>query len=97
MAVRFAVVAVATCRFGLTVRYAMKAAPNAAILQLFDSLGVHVDASSCHEATRAIAAGIRPDHISLSTQELSTGFGELVEAGVRCVRVGSGAGVGELL
>ena len=71
------------CRFGLTVRYAMKAAPNAAILRLFDSMGVHIDASSCHEVSRAIAAGIPPAHISLSTQELSSGFAELMAAGVR--------------
>jgi len=68
--------------FGLTVRYAMKSSPNAAILkvrsaaqrgwrdrgethacaarcrQLFDSLGLHIDASSGFEVQRAMAAGI---------------------------------------
>jgi diaminopimelate decarboxylase len=31
--------------FGLTARYAMKAAPNAAILQVLDRAGLHIDAS----------------------------------------------------
>ena len=29
--------------YGLTVRFAMKASPNAAILKTFDSLGLHID------------------------------------------------------
>ena len=71
--------------FGLTVRYAMKSSPNAAILkarppqalgeprrserhsrapcarsrpQLFDTLGLHIDASSGYEVQRAMSAGI---------------------------------------
>src|SRR6185369_3302245 len=35
--------------FGLTVRYAMKANPLAAILRVFDARGVHIDASSGYE------------------------------------------------
>ena len=35
--------------FGLTVRFAMKAASNRAILRLFNSLGLHIDASSAYE------------------------------------------------
>ena len=44
----------------------------------------HIDASSEHEATRAIAAGINPSHISLSAQELppSHRLHTLLEAGV---------------
>merc|ERR1719379_2691335 len=56
--------------FGLTVRYAMKAASNRRILQTLDSLGVHIDASSGYEVERAIEAGIDPTHISLSAQRL---------------------------
>ena len=37
--------------FGLTVRYAMKACPNAAILKFFSSKGIHIDASSGHEVS----------------------------------------------
>ena len=55
--------------FGLTVRYAMKAASNAAILAIFDRCGLHLDASSGWECERAIQAGIDPAHLSLSTQE----------------------------
>lgn len=35
--------------YGLTVRYAMKASPNRAILQLFSKKGIHIDASSGFE------------------------------------------------
>jgi len=55
--------------FGLTVRYAMKASSNAAILRIFDSIGLHLDASSGWECERAMRAGITPTHLSLSTQE----------------------------
>jgi diaminopimelate decarboxylase len=56
--------------FGLTVRYAMKASSNAAILRIFDGCGLHLDASSGWECERAIRAGIDAKKISLSTQEL---------------------------
>lgn len=68
--------------FGLTVRYAMKASSNAAILKLFDSLGLHIDASSAYEVERAIRAGIKPDHISLSSQQLPKKLKEIVKSGV---------------
>ena len=44
--------------FGLTARYAMKASPNAAILNIFAKACLHIDASSGHEVHRAMAAGI---------------------------------------
>lgn len=69
--------------FGLTVRYAMKASPNAAILRLFRSEGLHIDASSGHEVRRAMIAGFEANEISLSSQEWFDDFGELHEAGVR--------------
>lgn len=68
--------------FGLTVRYAMKAASNAAILKLFDSLGLHIDASSAFEVERAMRAGIDPTHISLSSQQLPKKLKEIVKSGV---------------
>ena len=68
--------------YGLTVRYAMKACPNASILKYFHSRGIHIDASSGYEVRRALAAGIPPSHISLSTQELPSDFAELVDLGV---------------
>ncbi|MBT5378785.1 MAG: diaminopimelate decarboxylase [Opitutae bacterium] len=68
--------------FGLTARFAMKASPNAAILRLFKSLGIQIDASSIYEVERAIRAGFLPNEISLSTQELGHGFAELLKRGV---------------
>ena len=68
--------------FGLTVRYAMKASPNAAILQLFGRLGLHIDASSLYEVDRALRAGFAPGKIVLSTQELGEGFAQYIEQGV---------------
>jgi len=68
--------------YGLTVRYAMKAAPNAALLRIFQKLGLWIDASSGYECRRAMAAGYEPHKISLSSQELPADFAELYEAGV---------------
>lgn len=69
--------------FGLTVRYAMKAASNAAILKLFNSLGLHMDASSAYEAERAMLAGIPPEKISLSSQELPSNLKDILSKGVK--------------
>lgn len=68
--------------YGLKVRYAMKASPNAAILQLFHRLGLNFDASSGFEVRRAILAGVSPQDISLSSQELPQDFKELIELGI---------------
>jgi diaminopimelate decarboxylase len=68
--------------YGLKVRYAMKASPNAAILKLFSSMGVCFDASSEYEVWRAIKAGIKPSDISLSSQELPRDLKSLIEAGI---------------
>ena len=56
--------------YGLTVRYAMKACPNGAVLKLFDSMGLNFDASSAHEVRRAMRAGVPASKCSLSTQQL---------------------------
>ncbi len=69
--------------FGLTVRYAMKACSTRAILQHVTGLGLHIDASSIHECYRAMAAGIAPDKISLSSQELSADFADVIKLGVK--------------
>lgn len=68
--------------YGLTARYAMKALPNAAVLKLFAGMGFHIDASSGHEAHRAMAAGIEAHKISLSAQELPADLVDLLEAGM---------------
>ncbi|KAH8065323.1 hypothetical protein JL721_8281 [Aureococcus anophagefferens] len=69
--------------FGVTVRYAMKACPNGAVLRLFESMGLHFDASSVYEVRRALAAGIAASKISLSTQQLDDDFGDLVKEGLK--------------
>lgn len=68
--------------FGLTVRYAMKAASNAHLLRFLDHLGLHFDASSGWEVQRLLKAGIEPAKISLSTQELPLDFAQWMHAGV---------------
>ncbi|MBI2422872.1 MAG: diaminopimelate decarboxylase [Candidatus Hydrogenedentes bacterium] len=68
--------------FGLTVRYAMKALPTAAVLRLFHESGLHMDASSGYEAERALRAGIPADRIQITAQELPKNLQELVSKGV---------------
>jgi diaminopimelate decarboxylase len=67
---------------GFTLRYAMKANPQRAILALFRDLGLHIDASSDHEVERALRAGFRPEHIRLTAQAPSRRLRETVERGV---------------
>ncbi|WP_309381693.1 diaminopimelate decarboxylase [Cerasicoccus frondis] len=69
--------------FGLTVRYAMKAAPNAAILKRFTALGLHIDASSGWEVRRALKAGVPASNISLSTQQMPSDFDALHAEGIK--------------
>jgi len=69
--------------YGLTVRFAMKASSNTAILKAFLREGLSIDASSVTEVSRALRAGFHPEQISLSTQDLAEGFEELVQKGVR--------------
>ncbi|WP_269527097.1 diaminopimelate decarboxylase [Coraliomargarita parva] len=69
--------------YGLTARYAMKACPNAAVLKLFTGMGLHIDASSGHEVRRAIAAGVAPEKISLSAQEVPVDLGDLLGLGIQ--------------
>lgn len=68
--------------FGLTVRFAMKACPNGAILRIFDELGLHIDASSGFEVYRAREAGIDLRRVQLTAQELPPDLEALVEAGL---------------
>lgn len=68
--------------YGLKVRFAMKACPNAAILKLFMKMGICFDASSGYEVRRAVMAGVNPQDISLSSQELPHDFQELIELGI---------------
>jgi len=69
--------------FGLFPRYAMKSAPTAAILRIFNHEGLGIDASSVHEVERAIRAGFGTELISLSTQELPEDVKYFVQDGVK--------------
>jgi len=70
----------APCR--LVGRFAMKALPTAAVLRIFDAKGLHVDASSGFEAERALRAGIAPEKIQITAQELPKDLKGLVQRGV---------------
>ena len=63
--------------FGLTVRYAMKANPNRALLRLIHGQGIGIDASSLNEALRAELAGIPAGEIMLTSQEVPRDLAEL--------------------
>lgn len=69
--------------YGLTVRFAMKACPNAAVLQTFDRMGLHIDASSGYEVRRAVAAGVDPSRISLSSQQTPHDLADLLALGIK--------------
>src|SRR5438034_9354465 len=70
--------------FGFTLRYAMKANPNLAILKLFRDLGLHLDASSDPEVERALRAGFAPERIQLTSQVPSRRLEAFVALGVLC-------------
>jgi len=69
--------------FGLTVRYAMKACPSAAVLRVLTGSGLHIDASSGWEVHRAIAAGVPAERILLTAQQAPEDLAHLAEMGVR--------------
>jgi len=68
--------------FGLTARYAMKASPNAAIIRTFVRMGLYIDASSGYEVERALRAGVPPEKIQLTAQQLPQDLKGIVEKGV---------------
>jgi len=70
----------APCR--LTGRFAMKALPTAAVLRIFDARGLHIDASSGFEAERALRAGVAPEKIQITAQEIPKDLKGLVQRGV---------------
>lgn len=55
--------------YGLTVRYAMKANPNASILKIMLRNGIFLDASSVYEVERALKIGYPANKILLTSQE----------------------------
>ncbi|HOJ32815.1 MAG TPA: diaminopimelate decarboxylase [Candidatus Hydrogenedentes bacterium] len=68
--------------FGFTARYAMKACPTRAIVQILHRAGLFIDASSGYEAQRAMLAGVPPQHIQITAQEIPKNLAELLGKGV---------------
>jgi len=68
--------------YGFGARYAMKALPNATIIRLLHDMGLHIDASSGFEAERAMLAGVPPEHIQITAQELPKDLPSLLDKGV---------------
>jgi diaminopimelate decarboxylase len=68
--------------FGLTARYAMKACSTSAVLKMLTDAGLHIDASSGYEVGRALRAGVHPDLIQLTAQQVPDNLKALVEVGV---------------
>ncbi len=68
--------------YGLLVRYAMKANPNANILRIFRDKGIAIDASSGYEVHRAIRAGIKPKNILLTSQIIPHNLKGLIDEGM---------------
>jgi diaminopimelate decarboxylase len=68
--------------FGLTARYAMKACPTSAVIRVLVNAGLHIDASSGDEVERALRAGVSPELIQLTAQQLPDNLKELVKRGV---------------
>ena len=54
----------------LIVRYAIKANPHKCLLQIIDKQGLHFDASSEYEVERCLLAGIKPEKIQLTSQQM---------------------------
>jgi diaminopimelate decarboxylase len=69
--------------FGLTVRYAMKANSNSHVLSALKNMGVALDASSGFEAERAMHAGMAPEKVLITAQELPKTLTALVKSGVQ--------------
>lgn len=68
--------------YGLTVRYAMKANSNAAILGILNKSGIEMDASSGFEVERAIEAGIPASKILLTSQQIPDNLKALIKTGI---------------
>ncbi|MBI2008871.1 diaminopimelate decarboxylase [Candidatus Saccharibacteria bacterium] len=68
-----------------TPRYAIKANPHRDIIKLFSRLDLHFDASSDYEADEAIAAGVHPAKISLSSQQPPRDMKKTLQSGIKFV------------
>ena len=69
--------------YGLLVSYAMKANPHPEILKIFGQYGIGIDASSSYEAEKALEAGISPERITLTSQQLPKNLKEILGKGIK--------------
>lgn len=69
--------------YGLTARFAMKALPSKAVVQVLHGMGLGIDASSGYEAERAMRAGVPAAKIQITAQEMPRDLNALLDAGVR--------------
>ena len=69
--------------YGLTVRYALKANPNFHLTKILNEQGIHFDASSIYEAKRLVLAGIQPEKIMLTAQEIPEDILEIDQLGIQ--------------
>lgn len=68
--------------YGFVLRYAMKANPTKAVLEIMRDEGVNIDASSEWEVFRAMRLGFQPARIQLTAQQHATRFKELMDMGI---------------
>jgi diaminopimelate decarboxylase len=66
-------------------RYAVKANPHPEIIRLFDKIGLYFDASSEYEAELLVKSDVRPETISLSSQQPPKNMKATLESGVKFV------------
>lgn len=71
--------------YGLVSRYAVKANNHPEVVRLFDSLGLHFDASSSYEAQELLDLGVAGEKISLSSQQPAHNLADLLSQGVQFV------------
>ena len=69
--------------YGFVLRYAMKANPTKAVLEIMREEGVNIDASSEWEVFRAMRLGFQPSCIQLTAQQHATRFKELMDMGIK--------------
>lgn len=69
--------------YGLTVRYAMKANPHPQIISIFNELGIGIDASSEYEVDVALKAGVAPENIHITSQQLPKNMQSFTKKRVR--------------
>lgn len=69
--------------FGLMIYFSLKGNSTAAIIKIFDRLGLNFDASSIWEVLKALAVGVEPGRILLTAQEVPEDLRQYTERGLQ--------------